>query len=198
MEAHHQTDERGAAEPEIEPGTGPLSNEALDREATITETALGGSPEAVGDEQVSSSEFNMEAYHQTHEEGGASEPEVEPGTGPLSNEALDQHQAAGQQASGDGMLVQSESPSPERSHEPASDELESVSEQYSPASDELDIENASAGEETEQRQEAGPYSPASDELNVGTAGGEKQVEHEQVEYEPVEYEQVDVEQRSQG
>ena len=96
----------GTAEPEVEPGTGPLSNEAVEQR------------------------------------GEASPPEVEPGTGPLSNEAVEQRGAADQQGSGD--LMAGEAGSAGQSCAPASDEMSSVSGQYSPASDELDVESGSA------------------------------------------------------
>jgi hypothetical protein len=149
-------------------------------------------------------EFDMEAYHRTKELqngslsdealDGEAAPEVEPGTGPLSNEAIGRQTPAGQDASGDEVTDQSESPSPAQSYAPSSDELHSVSEQYSPASDELEIENGSGDGETDGQQEDGPYGPASDELDATTEGAEEQVESEPVEFEQVETEPVESEQ----
>jgi hypothetical protein len=158
MEAYHQVQEgRDATEPQVEPGTGPLSNEALDQQRDATE------------------------------------PQVEPGTGPLSNEALDHYQTSSGPASGHGMQTPAVSMLADQPHAPAADELQTVSEQYAPASDELDVERASTEGEPEQPEE-GPYSPASDELAVETQDGQEQIEYEQVEYEQVEYEQVEYEQ----
>jgi hypothetical protein len=174
----------------------------------------------ISEDAGNSSAFNMEAYHQAQEERDATEPQaepqvepgtgplsneaidqqrdatqpqVEPGTGPLSNEALDHYQTSSGPASGHGMQTPAVSHLADEPYAPAADELQTVSEQYAPASDELDVERADTEGKPEQREE-GPYSPASDELAVETQDGQEQVEYEQVEYEQVEYEQVEYEQ----
>ena len=170
METFHQSHEGAdTAEAEVEPGTGPLSNEALGQrgDSTKPEVAPGTGPpsnEALG------------------QRGDSTEQEIAPGTGPLSNEALDHQEASGGPASGGGMPTHAESPSGEQQpFAPAADELRSVSEQYAPASDELDVERAPSEGEPEPGVE-GPYGPASDELAVETQDAQEQVDYEQVEY----------------
>jgi hypothetical protein len=139
--------------------------------------------------------FDMEARPRGPEERDTTRLEVEPGTGPLSNETLEQGEAAAPQGSG-GEESHAAEPT-DQSYAPAPDELGSVSEKYSPASDELDVGGSAGERQCCQQEEDGQHSPASDELDVGTEGaGEQaeQVEYEQVEYEQVEYEQVEYEQ----